>query len=87
MYLIFETKEQAEEANSIISSNMNCNRVGVNAKTGVEQPERQNTVSWAVPQQDKNNKWFFEKPENTYMQNVFNYDIVMNVELVKIEDV
>ena len=56
IYLVFNTKAQADAANTRISENMGF--------TGSI------TSSWAVPAQRVDNKWVFPKPDAWHMDGV-----------------
>lgn len=84
-YLAFNTKFHAEQANSKISHNMGCSIVGVNALTGLPEPEKQKTESWAIPQETIESKWAFIKPDDIYMNGVTNYTESEKVEFKQTE--
>ena len=75
-YLIFENKQQCIDASNQISSNLGCNIIGKNAKTGELQPEKQKTTQWATPIQDINGVWYLSKPKDEFMTDVSYLGIV-----------
>jgi hypothetical protein len=58
-YLVFNTKLASTKAQQVVADNMGF--------------YGGSTTDWAIPQQMKNKKWAFVKPENTYMDGVLNY--------------
>jgi hypothetical protein len=58
-YHVFNTEQEAIAAELDIRSLGGLPRVGVNAKTGQPQPNKQKTERWAVPQQRLDGKWIF----------------------------
>ena len=62
-YRIFDTERQALQAEERISAEMELVRVGINAKTGEPEPDKQATVRWAVPKQTSGGQWVFPSPD------------------------
>jgi len=58
-YRIFDTEEQALAAEAQVSQEIGCAKVGVNAKTGQPEPDKQVTERWAIPQQILDGRWVF----------------------------
>ena len=64
-YRIFDTEQEALDAEAEIAAAMGLAKVGVNAKTGLPAPEAQATERWAIPQQIADGRWVFPSPDNT----------------------
>ena len=62
-YRIFDTEQEALQAEEQISANMGFVRIGLNAKTGEPEPDKQATVRWAVPKQTSGGQWVFASPD------------------------
>jgi hypothetical protein len=58
-YRIFDTEEQALAAEAQVAVDIGCAKVGVNAKTGQPEPDKQVTERWAIPQQILDGRWVF----------------------------
>jgi hypothetical protein len=58
-YHVFETEQEAIDAELDIRTLGHLPRVGVNAKTKQPAPDKQKTERWAVPQQRADGKWCF----------------------------
>ena len=56
-YLVYETEQDAIDAEAIIAVAIGCNIIGVNAKTGLPEPDKQQTTRWAIPQQITDGRW------------------------------
>lgn len=59
MYYVFNTEQEAINAEAAISNIGGVPIVGNNAKTGDPEPTKQHTTRWAVPQQRLDGKWVF----------------------------
>jgi hypothetical protein len=64
-YRIFETEQDAIAAEAIIAASIGCAIVGVNAKTGLPEPDKQQTTRWAIPRQIADGRWVFPSPDET----------------------
>ena len=64
-YRVFETEQEALEAESIIAQSIGCIKIGTNAKTGQPEPEKTGTERWAIPQQIQDGRWVFVSPDDT----------------------
>ena len=62
-YLVFETEQEAIEAEAVISSAMGFAKSGVNAATGEVNIEAI-TERWAIPQQIKDGRWVFPSSDD-----------------------
>ena len=59
-YYVFNTEQQAIDAEAFISTNAGFPLAGTNLKTGLVDSAAQKTERWAIPQQRINdNKWVF----------------------------
>lgn len=63
-YRVFATEQEAIEAETLIAQQIGCVKVGVNAKTGLPEPDKQVTERWAVPQQIQDGRWVFPSPDD-----------------------
>lgn len=63
-YLVFETEQEAIDAEALISQSMGYSKPGVNAKTGEVVPDAL-TTRWAIPQQIADGRWVFPSPDDT----------------------
>lgn len=63
-YLIFDTEQEALAAEAKLAAAMGLAKVGVNAKTGQPEPEKQVTERWAIPQQIQDGRWVFVSPDD-----------------------
>ena len=63
-YLVFETEQEAIEAESAISESMGFSKPGVNAANG-EIDLNALTVRWAEPQQIKDGRWVIPSPDDS----------------------
>jgi hypothetical protein len=63
-YRVFDTAEQALAAEAQVALGIGCAKVGVNAKTGQPEPDRQITERWAVVQQIQGGRWVFVSPDH-----------------------
>jgi hypothetical protein len=64
-YRIFETEAEAIAAEAQVATDIGCAKVGVNAKTGLPEPDAQVTERWATPQQITDGRWVFPSPDDT----------------------
>ena len=64
MYRIFDTEQEALDAEAQVAAEIGCAKVGVNAKTGLPAPEAQVTERWAIPQQIADGRWVFPSPDD-----------------------
>ena len=58
-YYVFDTEQEAINAEAAISQMGNVPITGVNQKTGELEPTKQKTVRWAVIKQRNDGKWVF----------------------------
>ena len=63
-YRIFDTEEQALAAEAQVALGIGCVKVGVNAKSGLPEPDKQATERWAIPQQIVDGRWVFVSPDD-----------------------
>ena len=63
-YRIFDTEQEALDAEAQVALDIGCVKVGVNAKTGEAQPDKQVTERWAIPQQIQDGSWVFVSPDD-----------------------
>ena len=63
-YRIFDTEQEALDAEAEIAAEIGCIKVGVNAKTGLPAPDAQVTERWAIPQQIADGRWVFLSPDD-----------------------
>jgi len=63
-YRVFDTEQEALDAEAQVALDIGCVKVGVNAKTGAEQPDKQVTERWAIPQQITDGRWVFVSPND-----------------------
>jgi len=63
-YRVFDTEEQAIAAEAQVTLDSGCPKVGVNAKTGKPEPDKQVTERWAIPQQIVDGRWVFPSPDD-----------------------
>jgi hypothetical protein len=63
-YRVFDTEEQALAAEAQVALDIGCAKVGVNAKTGQPEPDKQVTERWAIPQQIVDGRWVFLSPDD-----------------------
>lgn len=56
-YLYFDTESEAEAAQAQIAIQIGCEIVGVNALTGMPDPEACKTTRWATPVKAEDGKW------------------------------
>jgi len=60
-YYVFNTEQEAIEAEAYISAVGNYPRTGNNAKTGTPEPDKQKAERWAIPKQRQDGKWIFQR--------------------------
>jgi len=63
-YRIFNTEQEAAAAEAQVAHDVGCIKVGVNAKTGLPEPDKQATERWAIPQQIADGRWVFPSPDD-----------------------
>ena len=63
-YRIFDTEAEALAAEAEVAATIGCIKVGVNAKTGQPEPDKQVTERWAIPQQIQDGRWVFASPDD-----------------------
>jgi hypothetical protein len=63
-YRIFDTEQEAIAAEAQVAAAIGCIKVGVNAKTGQPEPDKQVTERWAIPQQIADGRWVFVSPDD-----------------------
>ena len=69
--LSFPTEAAAEAAQAQVATNMGLPRVGVNAATGLPEPNATRTTAWATVQKKwEEDKWYFSKPPESSMDGV-----------------
>ena len=61
-YLVFQTEQEALEAEAAISSAMGFAKPGINAATG-QLDNTAITERWAIPQQIQDGRWVFQSPD------------------------
>jgi len=72
--LSFTTEAAAEAAQAQVATNMGLPRVGVNAATGLPEPNATRTTAWATVQKKwEEDKWYFSKPPESSMDGVSEY--------------
>jgi len=72
--LSFTTEAAAEAAQSQVATNMGLPRVGVNAATGLPEPNATQTTAWATVQKKwEENKWYFSMPPGDRLLGVSGY--------------
>ena len=72
--LSFPTEAAAEAAQAQVATNMGLPRVGVNAATGLPEPNATRTTAWATVQKKwEEDKWYFSKPPESSMDGVSEY--------------
>ena len=64
-YRVFNTEQEALDAEAQVAKEIGCTKVGVNAKTGLPEPEKQVTERWAIPRQIQDGRWVFVSPDDT----------------------
>jgi hypothetical protein len=64
-YRVFDTEDEALAAEAQIAETIGCIKVGVNAKTGQPEPDKQVTERWAIPQQISDGRWVLPSPDDT----------------------
>lgn len=62
-YRVFNTEQEALDAEKAISEARGYSKPGVNAKTGEPVPEAV-TTRWAVPKQIQDGRWVFPSPDD-----------------------
>ena len=62
-YLVFNTEQEAEDAEALISAKLGYSKAGINALTGKVEPNIL-TTRWAVPQQTIDGRWVFPSPND-----------------------
>jgi len=63
-YRVFDTEAEALAAEAEVAATIGCAKVGVNAKTGQPEPDKQTTERWAIPQQIQDGRWVFVSPDD-----------------------
>lgn len=63
-YRVFETEAEASAAEAQVAADTGCPNVGVNAATGLPDPNAQVTQRWAIPQQITDGRWVFPSPDD-----------------------
>jgi hypothetical protein len=61
---IFDTEQEALDAEAQVALDIGCVKVGVNAKTGEPAPDKQATERWAIPRQIADGRWVFASPND-----------------------
>lgn len=64
-YQVFDTEQEAIDAEIAISQSMGFPKVSINAQTGLLDPTAQQTERWAIPQQILDGRWVFPSPDDT----------------------
>jgi hypothetical protein len=62
-YLVFDTEQEALDAEADLSRAMGYSKPGVNAKTGQVVPDVL-TLRWAVPRQIADGRWVVPSPDD-----------------------
>lgn len=62
-YLVFNTEQEALDAEALISAQLGFSKAGINALTGEVEPNIL-TTRWAEPQQTLDGKWVFPSPND-----------------------
>jgi hypothetical protein len=62
-YLVFDTEQEALDAEASISRAMGYAKPGVNAATGEPVPDVL-TLRWAIPRQIADGRWVFPSPDD-----------------------
>ena len=68
-YYVFDTEATATAAEAAICQIGQTPIVGINAATGLPEPEKQKTERWAIPQQRLDGKWVFPVVPKTITDN------------------
>ena len=63
-YLVFETEQEAIEAEAAISLAMGYSKPGISAATG-QLDNTAITERWAIPQQIKDGRWVIPSPDDS----------------------
>lgn len=63
-YRVFATEQEALDAEAQVALEIGCAKVGVNAKTGQPEPDKQVTERWAIPTQIADGRWVFVSPDD-----------------------
>lgn len=63
-YRVFDTEAEALAAEAEVAATIGYAKVGVNAKTGQPEPDKQVTERWAIPQQIQDGRWVFVSPDD-----------------------
>lgn len=63
-YRVFNTEQEALDAEAQVAQEIGCAKIGVNAKTGEPEPDKQVTERWAIPQQIQDGRWVFVSPDD-----------------------
>jgi hypothetical protein len=64
-YHVFNTEQEAIAAEAQIAADIGCSIIGTNAKTGLPEPDKQQTTRWAIPHQIADGRWVFPSPDGT----------------------
>jgi hypothetical protein len=70
-YYVFDTEQQAIDAESYISNIAGFPSYGVNAQTGIVDKTAQKTTNWAIPYQRINdNKWIIPRVPSSSLEQI-----------------
>lgn len=75
-YYVFNDEATAIAAELYIREHGQLPRVGVNALTGLPEPDKQKTEAWAIPVQRLDGKWCFPRLAPYYIENCTEEEIV-----------
>jgi len=72
--LTFNNENDAIVAMQQIDTNAEYPKIGINAKTGKLEPDRQQTITWdEVKKANEIDKWYFTKPSQENMTDISAY--------------
>lgn len=63
-WYVFDTKQQADDAESEVSSRMGCSVAGINLGTSQPDAAACMTTRYAVPSRTSDNRWAFPVPDD-----------------------
>jgi hypothetical protein len=72
-YRVFDTEQEAIDAEAIVAADMGLPKVGVNAKTHKSAPSKQMTTHWANIQQIQDGRWVFISPDDVGVEKEDNW--------------
>jgi hypothetical protein len=68
-YYVFNDEQTAINAELYIREHGNLPLTGINALTGLPEPEKAKTEKWAIPQQRLDGKWVFPRLSEYFRMN------------------